>query len=352
MMDKDGLRADEIWRSGIIGYGVRSCAVLSIPPILSNNQRGNSTSSFIKSQMQNVSTFLLHRDSSHVHCLDPLTARKVTRILHRKPYSLYRDLLLAKAVKIDDPQVSSFGEEETTYDFDWGDEEDEGSPWEGSVVYRRNASIPHIEYCTTLERLGLGKLSSHLSTSRASTMGLRVTKAVKDYLDGTPVLVSVDITRKKGKLRLDGIIRTVITLSCNRCGEAAGESVYSNFSLLLTEEPVEEPDTINFGTMYGDEKTKSTGRTGVNEEDEDDALIDIEDRLYFPPEEKEIDISKQIRDLIHLEITINAICDSRCKGLCLQCGTNLNTSTCGCGKQEIVDVGFGPLGGLREQMNK
>ncbi|XP_074307711.1 large ribosomal RNA subunit accumulation protein YCED homolog 1, chloroplastic [Silene latifolia] len=301
----------------------------SINPILNNNNNNNNQRGCcLKTQIQNL------------HCIHPFTT---VPILFKKPYNnlVSRQVLSPKST-----------EEEITYDFDLGDEEDddEGSPWEGSVVYRRNSSISHIEYCTTLESLGLAKLSSQLSTSTASTMGLRVTKSVKDYLDGTPVLVSVDITRKKRKLRLDGIIRTVITLSCYRCGEAAAESVFSNFSLLLTEEPVEEPDTINFGTMYGDEKTKSTSRTGENEEDEDDALIDIEDRLYFPPEEKEIDISKQIRDLIHLEITINSICDSRCKGLCLQCGTNLNTSKCSCGKQETVDAGFGPLGGLRDQM--
>lgn len=94
--------------------------------------------------------------------------------------------------------------------------EDSGTPWEGAILYRRNSSITHLEYCTTLERLGLGQFSSDLSKSTASTMGLRVTKAVKDYPLGTPVLVSIDVTRKKQKLRLDGIIKTVLSLACNR----------------------------------------------------------------------------------------------------------------------------------------
>lgn len=104
---------------------------------------------------------------------------------------------------------------------EWSYPEDDGnddidSPWEGAVVYQRNASISHVEYCTTLERLGLGEYSTKVSKSRASLMGIRVTKAVKDYPLGTPVMVSLDITRKKQKLRLDGIIRTVLTLGCNR----------------------------------------------------------------------------------------------------------------------------------------
>lgn len=114
----------------------------------------------------------------------------------------------------------SFGKENMT-DFDYEDEElgdfeNAESPWEGAIIYSRNPSIKHLEYCTTLERLGLGNLSTEVSKSRASVMGLRVTKSVKEYADGTPVQISIDVTRMKQKLRLDGIIRTVLTLGCNR----------------------------------------------------------------------------------------------------------------------------------------
>lgn len=234
---------------------------------------------------------------------------------------------------------------------EWSYQEDVGnddidSPWEGAVVYQRNASILHVEYCTTLERLGLGEYSTNVSKSRASLMGIRVTKAVKDYPLGTPVMVSLDITRKKQKLRLDGIIRTVLTLGCNRCGQPAAECVFSNFSLLLTEEPVEEPDILDMGVLFGDSTNK-----GVGEELDDDS-IDWEDRLFFPREEKTIDISKHIRDMVHLEITINSVCDPTCKGLCLGCGTNLNLSSCSCSKKKAKETAYGPLGDLKERMQQ
>ncbi|XP_010688741.2 large ribosomal RNA subunit accumulation protein YCED homolog 1, chloroplastic [Beta vulgaris subsp. vulgaris] len=304
-----------------------------------------------KPQMPNNPTFLWRPESAYLQCRCRMPAGISTSACLGKPYNFSNVFLATKALKIDDGEVLSFEEDEDTIDFDWADEEDEGSPWEGAIVYRRNPSISHLEYCTTLERLGLGKISSELSRSKASAMGLRVTKAVKDFTNGTPVLISVDVTRKKHKLRLDGIIRTVISLSCNRCGEPAVESVFSNFTLLLTEEPVEEPDVINMGLVFGEDKLKSSARTANEEEEEDDdASIDIEDRLHFPPEIKEIDISKHLRDMLHLEITINAVCDSKCKGLCLKCGTNLNIGVCNCSKQEINDLGYGPLGDLRKQM--
>ncbi|KAJ1426147.1 Large ribosomal RNA subunit accumulation protein YceD [Sesbania bispinosa] len=234
---------------------------------------------------------------------------------------------------------------------DWDDEEeieDTESPWEGAVVYKRNASVLHLEYCTTLERLGLGKLSTDVSKNKASVMGLRVTKAVKDYPNGTPVQISIDVTRKKKKLRLDGIIKTVITLLCNRCCMPSGERIFSEFSLLLSEDPLNEPETIDLGVIFGEDKPTPLGNSG--EDDGDDALIDLDDQLYFPPEEKQIDISKNIRDRVHLEITMNSVCDPGCKGMCLKCGQNFNTGNCDCSKEEVQEKSFGPLGNLKEKM--
>jgi len=91
-------------------------------------------------------------------------------------------------------------------------DDDDDSPWEGALVYRRDAAVHHLEYASTLERLGLGDLSSHDSRARAAAMGL----GTLDQPQTTPVLVSLDVARRRGRLRLDGIVRTVITLGCFR----------------------------------------------------------------------------------------------------------------------------------------
>ena len=94
------------------------------------------------------------------------------------------------------------------------------SPWEGALVYSRDAAVHHLEYATTLERLGLGDLSSPDSRARAANLGLGLAGGGQDSTAAqsqTPVLVSLDVTRRRGRLRLDGIVRTVITLGCFRC---------------------------------------------------------------------------------------------------------------------------------------
>lgn len=89
------------------------------------------------------------------------------------------------------------------------------------------------------------------------------------------------------------------------------------------------------GSFYGDQ-VKRRSSEGLEEEDDDEDMVDFDDQLYFPVEEKEIDISKPIRDTIHVEITINEVCDPACKGMCLQCGVNLNRGPCRCGTKQVA----------------
>ncbi|KHN48011.1 hypothetical protein glysoja_015481 [Glycine soja] len=131
------------------------------------------------------------------------------------------------------------------------------------------------------------------------------------------------------------------------CAPSA-ESIFSEFSLLLTDKPLEEPETIDKGVIFGEDKLTTSGNSG--EDDDDDALIDMDDQLYFPPEQKQIDISKNIRDRVHLEITMNSVYGPGCKGMCLKCGQNFNTGNCNCSKQEVQEKSFGPLGNLKEKM--
>ncbi|CAM0907094.1 unnamed protein product [Alopecurus aequalis] len=287
--------------------------------------------------------------AAHCHCplLLPHRTSATTALVRRRliqsyfqsrppPFSARRPWGRRHAVDPDDDEDVFLTLDLDELEGPEGEEDEEGySPWEGALVYRRDGAAQHVEYATTLERLGLADLSTPHSRARAAAMGIlpsTKTKLPRDGAETTPVLVSVDVTRRRGRLRLDGIVRTVLTLGCYRCAEPAPEAIFANFSLLLTEDPVEDPDVVDLGTVYEEDATKFPSVTGS--QDEDDQDVDWDDRVHFPAGEKEVDISKHIRDIIHLEITLDAFCSASCKGLCLTCGANLNTGSCGCGEAE------------------
>jgi uncharacterized protein len=47
-------------------------------------------------------------------------------------------------------------------------------------------------------------------------------------------------------------------------------------------------------------------------------------------ENDEIDLEQLIRERVHLSLPMKPLCDQDCRGLCPQCGTNLNRGTCDC----------------------
>ena len=58
----------------------------------------------------------------------------------------------------------------------------------------------------------------------------------------------------------------------------------------------------------------------------------------------DIDLSQEIKDLIIVNLPISPVCREDCKGLCTQCGVDLNTGPCRCGG----DKGSSPFDKLRE----
>jgi uncharacterized protein len=54
----------------------------------------------------------------------------------------------------------------------------------------------------------------------------------------------------------------------------------------------------------------------------------------LPESAGELELLPAIREEVVLSQSLLALCKSECKGLCPQCGTNLNESSCQCSKEE------------------
>lgn len=229
-------------------------------------------------------------------------------------------------------------------------EVDPGMPIPGAVTFTRSATQSHLEFRTDLHTLGLRKLSSDLARSLALSMGVL---PEKEDVSSTPVAVSVDVSNEGRDLRLDGILRTAMALRCSRCAEPVAERVFAEFSLLLTENPVVEPTQHSIGVVFGD------GGSRLPEEGEDGFEVldlDLDDKLHFPKSQKTIDLSKYIRDTVHLEIPLECLCAISCRGVCTECGVNLNKGACNCeqGKPKKDDrsAAWGPLDQLKKQLEE
>ena len=62
---------------------------------------------------------------------------------------------------------------------------------------------------------------------------------------------------------------------------------------------------------------------------------DGEDDLYIRVQSEEIDLYELLREDIILNLPMIHLCKPDCKGLCSQCGANLNYEKCSCNKDSV-----------------
>ena len=110
--------------------------------------------------------------------------------------------------------------------------------------------------------------------------------------------VIVEIDKRGSTLYIQEIIHTVARFQCDRCLEQFSQQLDSDFRVVYSS---------------------------------DRAFVELdEDIRFLTPDQGEIDISEDIRETILLSVPIKLLCRSDCKGLCPQCGANLNSESCTC----------------------
>ena len=134
-----------------------------------------------------------------------------------------------------------------------------------------------------------------------------------------PVHLDFDLHKDKEKFRLVGTARTELELPCSRCLEPFRMPVDASFDLRYL--PATE--------MAAEEERE------VQEED-------LETSYY---RDDQIDLNELLREQFYLALPMKPLCREDCKGLCAQCGTNLNTGTCACAAR-WEDPRLAPLKGL------
>ena len=119
-----------------------------------------------------------------------------------------------------------------------------------------------------------------------------------------PVDQAFEIHMDKDKFRLVGTVTTELELPCSRCLEP--------FRL-----PVAAPFDLRYLPMS---QVSSDAEREVSDED-------LETSYY---ENDVIDLNELLREQFYLALPMKPLCRDECRGLCPQCGTNLNTGSCDC----------------------
>lgn len=143
-----------------------------------------------------------------------------------------------------------------------------------------------------------------------------VIKGRKDINGITPLQVGL-----KAKPAEDGAITVSGTLSCE---------LHMNCSRCL--KPLDHKLVTEFEESF---KQGDNPEADLQEEDDDT-------EVHFVPEER-IDLVPYIEESLFLSLPFAAVCKEDCKGLCPQCGTDLNERKCDC-NTDVIDPRLASLG--------
>lgn len=92
-------------------------------------------------------------------------------------------------------------------------------------------------------------------------------------------------------------------------------------------------------------KEERTFLSGKLERKADETIEDEEGEVIYYSDEK-LDLAEEIMTMIVLSLPMKPLCKNECKGICSQCGANLNEQECNCVAEDI-DPRFAVLKDLR-----
>jgi uncharacterized protein len=129
----------------------------------------------------------------------------------------------------------------------------------------------------------------------------------------------------EGQIRISGELHTRLELVCARCLEPVIEEVSRDFDL-----------------FYRPLKS-------ITREEEVRLKLDDTEIAFFDGEG--LFLADVLAEQVLLAIPMKVICRSDCRGLCPQCGANLNTDECRC-EAHAADTRLAPLARLKQDWFK
>jgi len=136
---------------------------------------------------------------------------------------------------------------------------------------------------------------------------LRETIKIDDCL--SPVKASLRVEKVGAEILIKGKLSAQVELQCSRCLKDF-ESVIS-IPVDVVYHPVEE--------LKGEENRELS-------------LEELDLGFYSG---EEFDLLDLVKEQLMLSLPMKPLCTDLCKGICPQCGTDLNTGKCGCSVKDI-----------------
>jgi len=124
-----------------------------------------------------------------------------------------------------------------------------------------------------------------------------------EYFVKGPLQVALSYYRAGSEIFVNGTLGAATTAACSRCAEEFDQPSHRRFRYVLA------PKAMS---------------------DENEFALRAEDLEFSFYQGDAVDLTPLIREQVLLALAERPLCGEECRGLCPQCGANLNAGGCGC----------------------
>lgn len=161
---------------------------------------------------------------------------------------------------------------------------------------------------------------------------------IQSPLQSRPVQAQLSLRKVDEVIVISGKIKTHIELVCSRCANLFNYNCSPSFSALFCKDPVMAGVAHLAKQEDGDRAPgKPRGQNSgfarhAHNFDEDDTVTGGKDLDITYLSHDFIDLSDVISEQLQLQVPFQPLCKEGCKGICHNCGADLNQGRCACAK--------------------
>lgn len=140
----------------------------------------------------------------------------------------------------------------------------------------------------------------------------------EDFVVGGPVHFEGDVERGSAETyQLRGQLQAHLSLTCARCTDPVDFAV-------------DVPVDLRFVPVAVEKAHVRPSPSAGSDDDDDGREMNDEDPSIVLYDEPRIDLAQVAREQCYLAMPMKPLCRPECQGLCVQCGSNRNVTTCTC----------------------
>jgi uncharacterized protein len=132
--------------------------------------------------------------------------------------------------------------------------------------------------------------------------------SLEEVSAGSPVKGTLQVNKSDREVIVIGKVTSVLDLQCSRCLKG-----------------FRRPLDIPVNVVYHPVEEIAEERHGLKDDEMDMGFYRGE----------EIDLQELVREQVLLNMQMKPLCDEDCKGICPNCGADLNAGSCGCETRKI-----------------